>query len=326
MNGYPVRRMRRLRQTPAIRAMRRETRLSIDDFIYPLFVVERGDQAGPVSSMPGVSRLRLEDLDREVEGILAAGLRSVLLFGLPAKKDATGSTGCMDDNVVSQAVTRIKRLTDRLVVMTDVCLCEYTDHGHCGFVNDGTIDNDATLAALSKMAVAHARAGADFVAPSGMMDGMVRAIRLGLDEAGLTEAGIMSYAVKYASSFYGPFREAADSKPAFGDRRSYQMDPANAREALAEAKLDIDEGADIIMVKPALPYLDVVCRVRDAYPEMPLAAYQVSGEYSMIKAAAKNGWLNERDVVLESLTSIKRAGADLIVTYFAKDTAGFIRG
>ena len=326
MNGYPARRMRRLRRTPEIRALRRETRLSADDFIHPLFVVERGDQAGPVSSMPGISRLKLDDLDREVEGILAAGLRSVLLFGLPAKKDATGSTGCGDANIVSLAAARIKKLTDRLVVMTDVCLCEYTDHGHCGIVHDGAIDNDETLSALAKMAVAHARGGADFVAPSGMMDGMVGSIRQGLDEAGLPDVGIMSYAVKYASSFYGPFREAADSKPAFGDRRSYQMDPANAREAPAEASLDVDEGADIIMVKPALPYLDVVHRVREAFPEMPLAAYQVSGEYSMIKAAAKNGWLNERDVVLEALTGIKRAGADLIITYFAKEAAGYLRG
>jgi porphobilinogen synthase len=318
--------MRRLRRTPAIRALRRETRLTADDFIYPLFIVERDDQAGPVSSMPGVSRLRIDDLDREVESILSAGLRSVLLFGLPSSKDATGSTGCGDDNIVSQAALRIKKLTDRLVVMTDVCLCEYTDHGHCGIVRDGAIDNDETLSALCQMAVAHARAGADFVAPSGMMDGMVGAIRRGLDEAGLSDVGILSYAVKYASSFYGPFREAADSKPAFGDRRSYQMDPSNVREALAEAKLDIDEGADIIMVKPALPYLDVVRRVREAFPEMPLAAYQVSGEYSMIKAAARNGWLNERDVVLEALTSIKRAGADLIITYFAKEAAGYLRG
>ncbi len=326
MSGYPGRRMRRLRSTTAIRAMRRETQLSVDSFIYPLFVVERNDQAGPVSSMPGVFRLRIDDLDREVESILAAGLRSVLLFGLPAKKDATGSTGCGDDNVVSQAAARIKKLTDRLVVMTDVCLCEYTDHGHCGIVRGGSIDNDATLAQLSKMAAAHARVGADFVAPSGMMDGMVGAIRRGLDESGLSDVGIMSYAVKYASSFYGPFREAADSKPAFGDRRSYQMDPANAREALAEARLDIDEGADIIMVKPALPYLDVVRRVRDAFPEMPLAAYQVSGEYSMIRAAVQNGWLKERDVVLEALTSIKRAGADLIITYFAKEALVWLRG
>jgi len=326
MSGFPIRRMRRLRRTPAIRAMRRETRLTPDDFIYPLFVVERGDLAGLVSSMPGIPRLTLADLDREAESILSLGLRSVLLFGLPAKKDATGSTGCGDDNIVSQAATRIKELTDRLVVMTDVCLCEYTDHGHCGIVREGSIDNDETLESLAKMAVAHARAGADFVAPSGMMDGMVSAIRRGLDEAGLSDSGIMSYTVKYASSFYGPFREAADSKPAFGDRRSYQMDPANVREALAEAQLDIDEGADIIMVKPALPYLDVVHRVREAFPQMPLAAYQVSGEYSMIKAAAANGWLNERDVVLESLTSIKRAGADLIITYFAKDAAGWLRG
>ena len=326
MSGFPIRRMRRLRRTPAIRAMRRETRLAPDDFIYPLFVVERGDLVGPVSSMPGISRLKLDDLDREIENILALGLRSVLLFGLPAKKDAAGSTGCGDDNVVSQAAARIKKLTDRLVVMTDVCLCEYTDHGHCGIVREGSIDNDETLEALAKMSIAHARAGADFVAPSGMMDGMVSAIRRGLDAAGLSDTGIMSYAVKYASSFYGPFREAADSKPAFGDRRSYQMDPGNVREALAEAQLDIDEGADLIMVKPALPYLDVVHRVCEAFPQMPLAAYQVSGEYSMIKAAAANGWLSERDAVLESLTSIKRAGADLIITYFAKDAAGWLRG
>ena len=253
MSGFPIRRMRRLRRTPAIRALRRERRLTPDDFIYPLFVVERGDLARPVSSMPGISRLNLDDLDREVENLLSLELRSVLLFGLLAKKDATGSTGCGDDNIVSQAATRIKKLTDRLVVMTDVCLCEYTDHGHCGIVREGSIDNDETLELLARMAVAHARAGADFVAPSGMMDGMVSAIRRGLDEAGLSDTGIMSYAVKYASSFYGPFREAADSKPAFGDRRSYQMDPGNVREALAEAQLDIDEGADIIMVKPARP-------------------------------------------------------------------------
>jgi len=313
-----------MRNTPALRELRRETRLSPADFIHPVFVVEDKSAAGPVSSMPGVFRLTVESLDREIESVISVGIRSVLVFGIPAQKASTAAGAVGENNVVSRAVSRIMNLTDPLAVITDVCLCSYTDHGHCGVIRGEQVDNDATLELLGKMAVAHARAGADLVAPSGMMDGMVSAIRRALDEARCHDAGILSYAVKYASSFYGPFRDAAESTPAFGDRRSYQMDPGNALEALAEARLDIDEGADAIMVKPALPYLDVIRRVKDAFPEMPLAAYQVSGEYSMIKAAAANGWLDEQKVALESLTAIKRAGADMIITYFAKDASRWI--
>jgi porphobilinogen synthase len=325
MSEFPNRRMRRLRGSPAIRALRRETRLSVDDFIYPLFITEDRSAAGPVTAMPGVSRLRLDELEREVESITSLGIESVLLFGIPARKDAGGSTGLGDQGIVPKTIAKIRGLTDRLAIITDVCLCSYTDHGHCGVVRDARVLNDETLDLLCKMAIAHARSGADVVAPSAMMDGQVGAIRGALDAIGRSDVGILSYAVKYASSFYGPFREAADSKPAFGDRRSYQMDPANGREALAEARLDLEEGADMIMVKPALPYLDVIRRVRDEFPATPLAAYQVSGEYSMIKAAAAQGWLNEREVALEALTAIKRAGADAIITYFAKDAARWLR-
>ena len=321
MSDFPTRRMRRLRRTPALREFRRETRLSPADFIHPIFVVDDRSAAGGVSSMPGVMRFSIDQLDREIESVVSLGLRSVLLFGVPSAKSATAHAAAAKDSIVCRAIAKIKTLTDRLAVMTDVCLCSYTDHGHCGLVGGETIDNDVTLDVLGRVAVAHAQAGADLVAPSGMMDGMVASIRRALDESKCHDVGILSYAVKYASSFYGPFRDAADSKPAFGDRRSYQMDPANAAEALAEAKLDIDEGADAIMVKPALPYLDVIRRVKDAFPAVPLAAYQVSGEYSCIKAAAANGWIDERSVALESLTAIKRAGADMIITYFAKDAA-----
>jgi len=325
MNELSPRRMRRMRNTNALRTLRRETRMSPQDLVCPIFVAEDA-VAGPVGSMPGVSRLRMSELDREIESILAAGVVSVLLFGVPNKKDASGTAAYDADGIVCRAVERIKKQTDRLAVITDVCLCSYTDHGHCGVVRDGAIRNDETIELLRKTAVAHAQAGADLVAPSAMMDRQVREIRGGLDAVGLTDVGILSYAVKYASSFYGPFREAADSKPAFGDRRSYQMDPANAREAIAEARLDVAEGADAIMVKPALPYLDVVRSVREAIPDVPLFAYQVSGEYSMIKAAAANGWLDERNVALEALTSIKRAGADAIITYFAKHVARWLSG
>lgn len=316
--------MRRLRATAALRDLRREARLSAADFIHPMFVVEERAAAGPVPAMPGVVRYTLDSLDREIEMVVSLGIRSVLLFGVPGSKKSDASGAYKSDNIVSRAIERIKKLSDRLAVITDVCLCSYTDHGHCGLIRDQRVDNDATLELLGKMAVAHASAGADLVAPSGMMDGMVAAIRFALDAAGKTDAGILSYAVKYASSFYGPFRHAAESAPAFGDRRSYQMDPANVREALAEAKLDIDEGADAIMVKPALPYLDVIRRVKDAFPEMPLAAYQVSGEYSMLKAAAANGWLDEKLTAIESLTGIKRAGADMIITYFATAAAKWL--
>ncbi len=324
MNSFPTRRMRRLRRTEALRVLRRETVLRREDFIYPLFLVEDPAAAGPVPSMPGISRYSLSELDRQVDAIRATGLRSVLLFGLPKRKDPRGDAAHSDDSVVAAGIRRIKAAAADLVVMTDVCLCQYTDHGHCGIVRENMIQNDETLAALAKTAAAHARAGADLVAPSGMIDGMVRAIRLALDEARFEDVGILSYSAKYASAFYGPFREAADSAPQFGDRKSYQMDPPNAREALAEVALDIEEGADIVMVKPAMPYLDILRRVRDAYPQMPLAAYQVSGEYSMLKAAAQQGWLDERKVVLESLTAVKRAGADLIITYFAKDAVHWL--
>jgi len=315
-----------MRRTPALRDLRRETRLFPADFIHPIFVVEDRAAAGPVASMPGVTRYTIDQLDREIESIIGLGLRSLLVFGIPAAKSPTAYSAIAADSVVCRAVERIKKLTDRLVVITDVCLCSYTDHGHCGVVAGGAVDNDATLDLLGRTAVTHARAGADLVAPSGMMDGMVGAMRAALDEAGRLETGILSYAVKYASSFYGPFRDAAESTPAFGDRRSYQMDPANAAEALAEARLDIDEGADAIMVKPALPYLDVVRRVKDAFPDVSLAAYQVSGEYSCIKAAAAAGWLDERAVAMETLTAIKRAGADMIITYFAKSAAEWGKG
>ena len=324
MSSFPHRRMRRLRRSAMVRELRRETTLLRKDMILPLFVVEDAASAGPVASMPGIVRHRLVDLNHETEQIGALGLRAVILFGLPARKDAAASSAFADEGVVPQAIRRIKAAHDRLLVFTDVCLCQYTNHGHCGIVRGETIDNDATLEVLSKVAISHTRAGADFVAPSGMMDGAVRSIRLALDGSGFADVGILSYAVKYASAFYGPFREAADSTPQFGDRRSYQMDPANAREALAEAQLDVDEGADILMVKPALPYLDVVRAVREAFPAMPLAAYQVSGEYSMIKAASAAGWLDERRAALESLTAIKRAGADLLITYYAKEAASWL--
>ncbi|MBI4718109.1 MAG: porphobilinogen synthase [Planctomycetes bacterium] len=325
MSGFPQRRLRRLRRTPALRAAVRETRLSCADFVYPVFVVEDAAAAGPVASMPGVARHTLETLPREIESLAALGLPAVLLFGVPAGKDAVASRAGAADAAVPRAIARVREVAPGLAVMTDICLCSYTDHGHCGVVRGRQVHNDDTLEILGRMAVAHARAGADLVAPSGMMDGMVAAIRAALDAAGFHEVGILSYAVKYASSFYGPFREAAESAPEFGDRRGYQMDPANAREALAEARLDLDEGADMIMVKPALPYLDVIRRVREAFPSAPLAAYQVSGEFSMIKAAAERGWLDERRAAMEALTAIKRAGADVLITYFAKAAAQWLQ-
>ncbi len=324
MSTFPDRRMRRLRGTPGLRALRRETRLSPQDLVYPLFIAEKAEAGGPVASMPGVERHTVDTLHREIERVQAAGVGAVLLFGLPAEKDAAGSSAFAEDGVIPKAIRCIREVSDAMVVITDVCLCEYTDHGHCGVIRSEAIHNDATLEILAKTAVAHARAGVHLVAPSGMMDGMVGAIRRGLDGAGFENLGILSYAVKYASSFYGPFRDAAECAPKFGNRQAYQMDPANAREALAEARLDIDEGADMIMVKPALPYLDVVRRMREAFPDVPLSAYQVSGEYSMIKAAAREGWLDERAAALEALTAIKRAGADTIITYFAKDAAAWL--
>lgn len=322
-NGFPTVRMRRLRQSPALRRMVRETALSPDDFIYPLFVVHGRGVREEIPSMPGVYHLSLDTLVREVREAGALGIPAVILFGLPASKDPIGHENFAPDGIVQQAIRAIKDATPDMVVITDICMCEYTDHGHCGVVHEGHILNDETLEVLGRVAVSHAEAGADMVAPSAMMDGQVGAIRRALDAAGFTQVAILAYAAKYASNFYGPFRDAAQSPPRFGNRKGYQMDTANAREALREVALDIQEGADIIMVKPALAYLDVIRQVREAFP-YPIAAYNVSGEYAMVKAAAGNGWLDERAVALEILTSIKRAGADLILTYFAKEAARWL--
>ena len=313
-------RPRRLRRTAAIRRMVRETVLTPDDFIYPMFVAPGKAVRQEVAAMPGVARLSVDLLVQEVKPVWDAGVPAVLLFGLPQKKDDTGSEAASPKGAVQQAVRALKKALPELVVITDVCLCGYTSHGHCGIVHRGDIDNDATLEVLAQVALSHAEAGADLVAPSDMMDGRVGAIREALDDRGFEMVGILSYAVKYASAFYGPFREAAESAPKYGDRRGYQMDPANAREAMREATLDVEEGADMLMVKPALPYLDIISQLAGEV-DLPIAAYQVSGEYSMIKAAAEKGWLDETAVMLESLTAIKRAGADLILTYFAKDAA-----
>ena len=324
--GPGAKRPRRLRRTETLRDLVRETTLEPGDFVYPLFVVAGEDMRRPVESMPGIEQLSVDRLSEEAREIAALGIKAVLLFGIPATKDPHGLESFADDGVVQQAIGTLKDAHPDIVVVTDVCLCEYTDHGHCGLLDDaGGISNDETLDVLRRIAVSHAEAGADVVAPSGMIDGMVGAIRGALDEEGLQRVAILSYAVKYASAFYGPFREAAEGAPAFGDRRSHQMDPANAREALREAALDVDEGADALMVKPALGYLDVVRSVRERFPELPLAAYNVSGEYAMVKAAAANGWLDERAAVLETLTGIRRAGADLVVTYHAKDAAAWLQ-
>lgn len=320
---FPTVRLRRLRTSPGLRAMVRETTLSPANFIYPLFVVHGRDVHEEISSMPGVYHQSVDWLAAEIESLSALRIPAVILFGVPAHKDPLGRENFADDGIVQQAIRAIKDANPDMLVITDVCMCEYTDHGHCGIVRDGDILNDETLNILGQVALSHAAAGADVVAPSGMMDGMVRAIRAALDGAGYTGVSILSYAVKYASGFYGPFRDAAQSAPAFGDRRTHQMDPANARESLREAQLDVDEGADMLMVKPALAYLDVIRRVRERF-DLPLAAYNVSGEYSMIKAAAARGWLDERTVALETLTAIRRAGADLILTYHAKDAARWL--
>jgi len=317
-------RPRRLRRTPAIRDMVRETTLSAKDFIAPLFVKPGRDVRDPIPSMPGQVHFSVDTIVKEAAELWSLGIPSIILFGLPDSKDATGSRSWAEDGIVQQAISAIKSKVPELVVMTDVCLCEYTDHGHCGVIVNGMVDNDATLELLARQSVSHARAGADFVAPSDMMDGRVAAIRAALDREGFQQTGILSYAVKYASAFYGPFREAAESAPQFGDRTGYQMDPANALEALKEAQRDMDEGADIIMVKPAVPYLDIISRVREM-TLLPLAAYDVSGEYAMVKAAAIRGWIDGERVMMEMLTSIKRAGADLILTYFAKDAAERLR-
>lgn len=320
---FPATRPRRLRATPTLRAMVRETSLAPDDLIYPMFAVHGHGIRRPVSSMPGVHQLSVDQIVLEAQEAADLGIPAVILFGVPATKDSLGSENFSTEGIVQQSIRALKATLPRLIVIADVCMCEYTDHGHCGVVRGDQIDNDATLEILRQAAVSYAQAGADLVAPSGMMDGMVGAIRAALDDAGFVNTGILSYAIKYASAFYGPFREAAEGAPKFGDRKTHQMDPANGREALRELALDVDEGADMVMVKPALPYLDIIWRVRAAC-QLPVAAYNVSGEYAMVKAAAANGWLDERAVVLELLTSIKRAGADLILTYHAKDAARWL--
>ena len=317
---FPEYRPRRLRRTETFRAMIRETRLAPEQMIYPLFVLPGKGVREPVPSMPGVFRLSVDQLAAEARDCLSLGVRSVLLFGLPEKKDGLGSGAYAKNGIVQQAIRELKNRTPEMTVVTDVCLCEYTDHGHCGCLAGEEVDNDATLELLAKTALSHAQAGADMVAPSDMMDGRVSEIRTALDEENFHNVPIMSYAVKYASAFYGPFRDAAECAPQFGDRRGYQMDPANSREALREATLDVDEGADILMVKPAIAYLDIIARLHDEF-DLPVAAYQVSGEYAMIKAAAERGWIDGERVMAESLIAIRRAGADIILTYFAKEMA-----
>jgi len=317
---FPEYRPRRMRRTESLRAMIRETRLAPEQMIYPLFVLPGKNLRQEVPSMPGVFRLSVDQLAREAKECLSLGVRSVILFGLPEKKDGLGSGAYAKNGIVQQAIRELKNRAPEMTVVTDVCLCEYTDHGHCGCLAGDEVDNDATLELLAQTALSHAQAGADMVAPSDMMDGRVSEIRTALDENSFHMVPIMSYAAKYASAFYGPFRDAAECAPQFGDRRGYQMDPANSREALREAMLDVDEGADILMVKPALAYLDIISRLRDEF-DLPVAAYQVSGEYAMIKAAADKGWIDGERVMAESLIAIRRAGADLILTYFAKDMA-----
>jgi len=321
---FPDYRPRRLRQNENLRRMVRETTLSVDDLILPLFVVEGKDVKNPIGSMPGQYQLSVENIVNEAKEVRDLGIPAVILFGIPDKKDPVGSGAYAKDGIVQKAVRALKNKVPELVVITDVCLCEYTDHGHCGMVRDEIVDNDPTLELLARAALSHAEAGADMVAPSDMMDGRVGEIRETLDQNSFEHVPIMSYAAKYCSSFYGPFRDAAESTPQFGDRRTYQMDPANGLEALREVNMDVEEGADIIMVKPAMPYLDIIYRVREEV-DLPVAAYQVSGEFSMIKAAAQLGWMDENRVMMESLTAIKRAGADLILSYFAKDAAKILR-
>ena len=317
---FPEYRPRRMRRTEALRRMIRETELSASDFILPLFTVEGKDVRNPIPSMPGHYQQSIDHLVKSVREAAAADIPAVILFGLPDAKDPLGTRAYAKDGIVQKAVREIKDRVPDIIVITDVCLCQYTDHGHCGMLNGGEIDNDASLDLLARTAVSHAQAGADMVAPSDMMDGRVAEIRAALDDKGFSQLPIMAYSAKYCSAFYGPFREAADSAPQFGDRRSYQMDPANAQEALREATMDVEEGADIIMVKPALPYLDIICRLRDEL-DLPIAAYNVSGEFSMIKAAAQAGWIDEERVMMETLTAIKRAGASMILTYFAVEAA-----
>jgi porphobilinogen synthase len=318
--NFPIYRPRRLRRNEKLRSLIRETGLEPNNLIYPVFVGPGKDRAQPVSSMPGVAQLSVDRAAKECAEVGSLGIPAVILFGIPEEKDAVGSEAYADNGVVQQAIRAVKEKVPEMVVITDVCLCEYTDHGHCGVINNGDVDNDSTLDLLAKEALSHARAGADIIAPSDMMDGRVGAIRKALDANGFAQTPIMAYAAKYASGFYGPFREAAESTPQFGDRRSYQMDPANSDEALREVEMDIREGADIVMVKPAMAYLDIIYRVKQKFG-YPVAAYNVSGEYSMIKAAGQNGWIDEPRIMMEVLLAIRRAGADMILTYFAKDAA-----
>jgi len=322
--AFPINRPRRLRRTDTLRRMVRETRLSPDDFIQPYFVCPGRDVRKPIGAMPGVAQLSVDNVVSAARETFAAGVPAVILFGIPPRKDATGTEAWNDQGEVQRTIRELKERVPGLVVITDVCMCEYTDHGHCGVIRNQDVDNDATLELLVREALSHARAGADIVAPSDMMDGRVGAIRTALDDEGFADVAIMAYSAKFASAFYGPFREAAESAPQFGDRRSYQMDPPNGDEAMREVALDLDEGADIVMVKPALPYLDLIYRVKQEF-NVPVAAYNVSGEYSMIRAAGINGWLDEERATLEVLTSIKRAGADMILTYFATAVAQHLR-
>jgi len=322
--SFPVTRPRRLRRTEAIRSLARETHLSTDGFIYPMFVCPGKGVRNPIASMPGVSQQSVDTFLEECREVEQLGIPGIILFGIPEKKDARGTEAYAADGVVQRAVEAVRRARLNLLVMTDVCLCEYTDHGHCGIVENGEVQNDPTLELLAAEALSHARAGADIVAPSDMMDGRVGAIRKALDGAGFQDVTIMSYAAKYCSGFYGPFREAAESAPQFGDRRGYQMDPPNAREALREVELDLAEGADMVMVKPALAYLDIIHRVRETF-SVPVGAYNVSGEFAMVKAAAANGWIDEKRIAMEILTAIHRAGASIVLTYHAKDAARWLK-
>ncbi|MXY46186.1 MAG: porphobilinogen synthase [Chloroflexi bacterium] len=323
MSRFPQVRMRRMRDTPMLRNLAQESRIAIDDFIYPIFVTHGRGVRNPIDPMPGMYQLSLDNLIAEIEEVASLGIGAVLLFGLPASKDPEGTEAYEPNGIIQEAIRVIKQTAPNVLVFTDVCVCEFTDHGHCGIIRNGRVDNDATLELLAKMAIVQAEAGADVVAPSAMMDGQVAAIRSGLDSKGFEHLPIMAYSAKYASSFYGPFRVAADSAPQFGDRHSYQMDVANSREAMREIQLDIDEGADMIMVKPALSYLDVIARARQEFG-YPMAAYNVSGEYAMVKAATENEWIDGQRITLEILTSIKRAGADMIISYHAKEAARWL--
>ena len=323
MSRFPQVRMRRMRESPILRRLAQETRISVNDFIYPIFVTHGRGVRNPIDPMPGMFQLSLDNLIPEIDEVISLGIGAVLLFGIPEKKDPEGTEAYEPSGIVQEAIRVIKQTAPEMLVITDVCLDEFTDHGHCGIIRDGRVDNDATLELLARMAVCQAEAGADVVAPSAMMDGQVTAIRTGLDDTGFDHLPIMAYSAKYASSFYGPFRVAADSAPQFGDRRGYQMDVANSREAMREIQMDIDEGADIIMVKPALSYLDVISQAREAFG-YPMAAYNVSGEYAMVKAATENEWIDGQRITMEILTSIKRAGADMIISYHAKEAARWL--